>query len=497
MEKYDVIIIGSGLSGLECAYILSRKGYHVCVLEQNAHIGGCLQTFRRGKTTFDTGFHYVGGLEEGQSLHALFRYFDLLDLPWQKMDEDGFSEVIIQGKSYMFPSGHERFADKMAEYFPHQRQQIVNYTSFLKKVGENIMNSFQTGVKNDFTASTLLERSAYDFLQNSFDDPLLINVLSGASFTMELCAEKLPLYVFAQINNSFIQSAWRLKGGGSLIAEKLADNIRRMGGEVHTNAKVTRFNEHGGLMKSVCVNNGEEIAGKHFISSMHPALTLSLIPETSNIRNIYRKRINNMENTHGIFTAHLQLKPDTVPYLNRNINIFNGTSPWNDAGVRSSGTTAALVSFQMPKSGGAYTSNIDILTPMLWQEVAQWANGRGAAYSAFKAQKAEECVHLVSKRLPHLKDSIERIYTSTPLTYRDYTGTYEGSAYGIRKDYSHLVYTLLSPQTQIPNLLLTGQNLNLHGVLGVSMTSFFTCAKWVGMESLIKELENGGPVYPR
>ncbi|GHT22701.1 all-trans-retinol 13,14-reductase [Bacteroidia bacterium] len=491
MAKYDVIIAGSGLGGLECGYILSRKGYHVCVLEQNACIGGCLQTFRRGKSMFDTGFHYVGGLEAGQSLHSLFRYFDLLDLPWQKMDENGFSEVIIQGKSYLFPSGHERFADKMSEYFPHQQKQITAYTSFLKKVGENIMNSFvPAGVKNDFTASTLLERSAYGFLQDSFDDPLLINVLSGASFTMELCAEKLPLYVFAQINNSFIQSAWRLKGGGSLIAEKLAGSIRSMGGEVRTNAKVTRFNEHDGLITSVCVNNEEEIEGKQFISSMHPALTLTLIPDTPSIRKIYRKRMNNMANTHGIFTAHLQLKPDSVPYLNRNINIFNGISPWRDVDERSSGTKAALVSFQTPENG-AYTSNIDILTPMLWQEVSPWANGRGVEYSAFKAQKAEECVDLLSKRLPQLKENIERIYTSTPLTYRDYTGTYEGSAYGIRKDYSHLFYTLLSPQTQIPNLLLTGQNLNLHGVLGVSMTSFFTCAKLVGMESLLKDLENG------
>jgi len=36
---------------------------------------------------------------------------------------------------------------------------------------------------------------------------------------------------------------------------------------------------------------------------------------------------------------------------------------------------------------------------------------------------------------------------------------------------------------------MTGQNLNLHGVLGVSMTSFFTCAEIVGMDTLIKDLD--------
>ncbi|MDR0713426.1 MAG: NAD(P)/FAD-dependent oxidoreductase [Bacteroidales bacterium] len=489
MKKYDVIIIGSGLGGLECGYILSRKGYRVCILEKNPQIGGCLQTFRRGNISFDTGFHYVGGLEEGQSLYPLFRYFGLTDLPWRKMDENCFAEIVLDGKSYCFASGHERFADAMSSYFPHQRRQIAAYTAFLKKVGDNIMNSFFPERRNEFTASSLYERSAYAFLQESIDDPLLRNVLSGASLTMEPNAEQLPLYVFAQINNSFIQSAWRLKGGGSLIADKLVESIRHMGGDVLTHAEVMRLTEHNGLITSVRCKNGEEFSGTYVISSIHPSLTLSLIPDSRQIRKIYRKRIDDLANSYGIFTTHLQLKANTVPYLNRNIYIFRGRTPWDYACYRAGEkTTAALVGFQLPCES-AYTSNIDILTPMHWQEVAPWAEAKDESYRAFKMRKAEECIALASEKLPGLKAHIDRIYTSTPLTYRDYTGTKEGSAYGVRKDYRHLMYTLLTPQTPIPNLLLTGQNIGFHGILGVSMTSFFTCAQIVGMKSLLKELE--------
>ena len=67
--KYDVIIIGSGLGGLQCAYILSKEGYNVCVLEKNNKLGGCLQTFRRNNTLFDTGMHYIGSMDEGQVLN--------------------------------------------------------------------------------------------------------------------------------------------------------------------------------------------------------------------------------------------------------------------------------------------------------------------------------------------------------------------------------------------------------------------------------------------
>jgi all-trans-retinol 13,14-reductase len=42
--------------------------------------------------------------------------------------------------------------------------------------------------------------------------------------------------------------------------------------------------------------------------------------------------------------------------------------------------------------------------------------------------------------------------------------------------------TILSPRTPIPNLLLTGQNLTLHGIEGVMMTTVLTCAEILGPE---------------
>jgi all-trans-retinol 13,14-reductase len=77
-----------------------------------------------------------------------------------------------------------------------------------------------------------------------------------------------------------------------------------------------------------------------------------------------------------------------------------------------------------------------------------------------------------------------RAISSSPLTWRDYTLTPEGSAYGVRKDFRAPLATMLSPRTPIPNLLLTGQSLMLHGVQGVTMTAFHTCAEVVGKEAI-------------
>ena len=57
--KFDAVILGSGLGGLQCAYILAKSGKKVCVVEKNIVPGGCLQSFRRKGEVFDTGFHYV------------------------------------------------------------------------------------------------------------------------------------------------------------------------------------------------------------------------------------------------------------------------------------------------------------------------------------------------------------------------------------------------------------------------------------------------------
>ncbi|MDR2916696.1 MAG: NAD(P)/FAD-dependent oxidoreductase [Tannerella sp.] len=526
MKKYDVVIIGSGLGGLQCGYILSKHGLNVCVLEKNGQPGGCMQTFRRGKHTFDTGFHYIGGLDEGQPLHRLFDYFGLMDLPWLRMDENGFDEVIINDKSYLFANGYERFTETLAGHFPHQRENLKKYAAFLRNVSDNIFGSFERKEDDDIYGTSLFAKSAYDYLTSTIDDPLLRNVLSGTSLKMELNPQTLPLYIFAQINSSFIQSAWRLRGGGSLITDSLIKSIEANGGTVRMKSDVTRLIEEDGEIVAAEVNGVKEIAdvpeyidggqevfdnlhrrasgterieADYFIANTHPAHALSLITESKLIRNIYRKRISNLENTFGMFTVNIALKESAIPYQNRNIYVYKTGDVWQYSDYKPEHVnTCALVSFQVPEEGSLYTRNIDILTPMYWPEVQQWERTtigrRDDDYLSYKNQKAKSCINLVSGCIPGLKDfaypedAIEKMYTSTSLSYRDYTGTPCGSAYGIRKKYDQLMTTLLSARTPVPNLFLTGQNLNLHGVLGVSMTSFFTCGEIIGMETATEDL---------
>ena len=490
MKRNSVIIIGGGLGGLECGYILAKNGMKVTVLERESQTGGCLQTFRRGGTLFDTGFHYVGALKEGQSLHTLFSYFNLMNLPWKQLDEDCFDEVSFGGQSYAFANGKRHFVERISTSFPKELDGLRKYADFLEQVGDHIFDSL-TG-KNDGTfTDSLFARPAYEFLKETIGDPTLRKVLSGTSLKMELNAPTLPLYTFAQINDSFIRSAWRLQGGGSQITDALAESIRSMGGEVRTNAEVTYIAEEEGLIKGVVVNEEDFIEADWVISSSHPAHTVSLVGESKKMRRIYRNRIAGLKNTFGMFTANIRLKPSAMPYLNRNIFVHREDADfWHPQPHR---TESVLVHFAVPEDGSPTTSCVDLLSPMSWQEVEKWqkfpVGRRGEDYVAFKEAKTEACLRLVESRLPELRGAIDHIYTSTPLSYNSYLSIAEGCAYGIRKDCNNPMFTVLTPRTPIPNLLQTGQSLNLHGVLGVSMTSLFTCAEILGREK-IKEIIN-------
>ena len=476
-----VVVIGAGLGGLQCAYILAKNGIEVTVLEQAPAIGGCLQSFHRGDILFDTGFHYVGGLREGESLYPLFRYFNLLDLPWQALDEECFDEVNIGTQRFKFAVGHERFAETLTEAFPKEKEGIQRFTNCLKEVGDHIMDVFEPREATDFYSNSLFARSAYQFLTDTIHDPLLRNVLCGTSLKLELAKDSLPLYVYAQINNSFIQSAWRIRGGGQQIADHLAADITRYGGTIRTRADVTRIEEQNGCAKGVWINNEEFIEATDIICDIHPKEVLRLMADSKSLRNIYRKRIGSLEETYGMFTANIRLKPDMIPYLNRNIFVHRpNVDMWD---IDTSVANSAMVSFYPGQPA------LDLLTPMRWSDVAQWTEKRGDDYEAFKERKTEECIQLVETRLPELRDAIDKVYTSTPLSYQHYTRTFNGSAYGIRKDWKSPITTVLAPKTPIENVLLTGQNLNLHGVLGVSMTSVITSAQILGMDKIVKELK--------
>ena len=459
---HDVLIIGSGLGGLECGALLAKRGFKVLVLEGSNQPGGCMQSFRRGGLHYDTGLHYVGGLAQGGAMHEAFAELGLLDLPWQRMDED-FDHVIIGGRHFAFHQGYEAFVEGLAKDFPHQREALQSYVQRLQNITAEDMDV-----------------CAYDYLQETFSDELLLNVVSAAAMKTELRKESLPLFNFAHTCSSFIESSWRLKGDGNVLVRKLIGTIEEAGGEVRTNSKVVRLTETDGRISSAICADGQTYEAEYFISDIHPAVLCDLLEGCPSVRKAFRRRMTFGENTCGMFTAQLSIKPESLRYFAHNVFVYDKPNVWTMT-EENDPVKGVMISARVPEDGSDNLRQIDLLTPMPWHECQAWAETkvgrRGEDYKAFCQQKTKECIRLAEQYIPGLSEMVEQCYTSTPLTYRDYLGSPEGGAFGMRKDCRCSMLSFHSVSTPLPNLLLTGQSIILPGIEGVTMTAFETCRK--------------------
>lgn len=496
---YDVVIAGSGLGGLQCAYILSKEGYNVCVLEKHHQLGGCLQTFVRNNCIFDTGMHYVGALDEGQMLWRFFKYFGLLDkVKMRQLDKDVFDMLDINGRTYKYAQGYDRFVDSLLEQFPNEKKALNEFVAMLKNIADatELFINKPSQAFDDKPTLKYFERNAFDFIKSITDNNELQQVLSGANTLHFHKSAKAPLYVHMVILNSLVESAWRFVDGGHQIADVLADEIQKHGGTIRKSAEVEEFimNSSDTAIEAVRLKNGERLHAKKFISDIHPVKTFELI-ESKLIRKVFTNRINDIEQTIGVFSLYVVLEKNSFPYLNYNYFNCDNDNIWvADLYKKVEWPSGYMLFTPATSHTDKYADCLMAITFMDYNDLKPWENTtvekRGDAYKAYKKEKAEILINFIEKKYPGFRKKIKKYYTSTPLTYRDYTATHQGAIYGNMRDCNNTLKTMLPVRSKVPNLYLTGQNINLHGVLGVSMGSLITSAHFVGAKYLFDKVNN-------
>ena len=221
------------------------------------------------------------------------------------------------------------------------------------------------------------------------------------------------------------QGVWRLEGGGKTLVDALSE-----GQTILLHKKVTSVEDH-----VVGCADGSRYRGEVVVADIHPQVLLQLLRDP--VRPAYRKRIARMENGPGIFTVNAKLRPGTIRHINHNI-FLDGEM---------------MIHFGEADDAG-YARSLDLL--------------------AFDAPGifAESFIKKATKRLPDLPAAVENYWVSTPQTWERFTGTPGGTAYGLLK---HDTLDYIAPQTPLPWLYLTGQNIGLHGVLGTAVSAFNTC----------------------
>ena len=502
MKHNNVIIIGSGIGGLVCGDILSREGYSVCIIEKNRQLGGCLQVYARDKVVFDSGVHYVGGLAKGQNLYQLFKYLGIIGkMKLERMDADAFDKIMISGddKVYALAQGYDNFIATLLKDFPEEEAAINTYCDKIKEVCSKFpLYNLEAGDGFDEKLS-VMSIDTKTYLASITENKKLQQVLAGNNALYAGVGNETPFYVHALITNSYIESSWKFVDGGSQIAKYMAANIRAHGGKIINNATVTKIVEQDGRVTHVLLQDGTALYADHFISNMHPAKTID-ITETTFFKTAYKNRIKSLKDTISGFIVNIVLKKDCFPYFKHNYYWHREGHLWSQADYTAENWPLGYAIFLSATSKiKACAEGFTIFSYMRYEDVQQWENtfntvthenDRGESYEAFKKEKAERLIDVVCENFPQLRDCISTYYVSTPLTFRDYIGTDDGSLYGIAKDYKEPLKTFMSPRTKLPNLYFTGQNLNLHGVLGAAISGIVTSTAVMNSNEIIKKIKD-------
>jgi all-trans-retinol 13,14-reductase len=494
-QKYDIIIVGSGLGGLVCGYILAKNGYKTAIFEKNSQIGGCLQSFTRKGVRFGTGMHYIGSLDKGQIMHKFFKYLNLLDnVPVNRMDKNCYEVISIGGERYEFACGQKNFVNTLAKKFPENRTEIEDYAQKIREIAESSpLYNLQQINSNNFIDTEYFTTSIYDFVSSITKNTRLQSVLMGNLSLYAGVKDKTPIYVCALMNNFYMQSAWRIVGGSEVIANSLAKSIENFGGKIYRNAEVEEMLCDDKKMTKICLTDGRQFEADYFIANIHPQIAIDKI-KSNLLRKAYRDRIKEIENTISTFTVFIKFKKNKIKYLNHNFYYHDSENIWENENYNEENYPKNyLYMHQSGAEGEQFAESAEIVAFMKYDDVKCWENTkigkRGTDYEAFKLQKARKLIDKVAEQFPDLKENIEAFWTASPLTYRDYTATAQGSMYGILRDRNFPIQTRVSQRTKIPNFFFTGQNINSHGILGVTIGAITTAAEIVDKETIVKQIE--------
>ena len=498
MER-SAIIIGGGIGGLFTGALLAKNGLRVTLLEKNAIIGGGLQCFSRGGKLYETGMHVMGGFGPTGTLTRICRYLGIMDsLDIHHIDPSCMDEIRYgeNGDIYRIASGRDSFTDCMCRYFPHEAEGIRSYVDEIYRLTEELPLFYLR--ESDESIPVHSERftmAADELIAAHVGDDKLREVLAYLNPLYGGVAGHTPAYIHALINVLYINGASRFVGGSQQLADALKGVIEEHGGQVLARCEVTSIDVEERVAKSVRTADGRCFTADYVISAIHPTELVRMVPEGAFLKG-YVRRVNEIPVSNSAFSLFIDLKPGKIPYIDHTCYYMERYGAiWTQAGCAPEDWPMGFMYMTPPDAEqGEFASRMLVHCIMSYEEVREWENTtvgrRGEAYNRWKKDKVERTLDKLERIFPGFRGMAKAVYAASPLTIRDYYHTKEGAIFGNRKDCANMMLSQLPVYTKVRNLLLTGQNINLHGICGVPLTAINTAEAILGTNHIIREINN-------
>jgi len=504
-DSYDLIIIGSGISGLTTGLLWQKNvpDSKILILEKEPYPGGYVTSYVRDGYVFETTQLFPDVI-------AIMDYIGLkLDL---KQYSGNFMRRLVvhdnDTQEYHLPAGAENLKNYLKKQFPEDAGKIgkmmdysIGLFSQLRKLKaiSTLKDKLMTPLLAPRVVANLNTTYAQMLDKFGITNPELRELMETFTSFSGVPPGKASSILTTGAMLSSISRCFRPYGYFDELPAAMAALFQKRGGEIRMNASVEKIILNGNTAEGVRIHGDENtIKAGRFVSTLDPNLTMHNLVGDKNLPPAYVEKLNNTVMSSSSFNIALGLddKIDMTkldldyPYnvistgLGTTDKLFeaflNGKNAFSDTCFHMGVVCPSLTT----KGKNTLTIRAVPFGPEKWIE---WRKNDIERYKTEKMKWAEFFISLVEKYLvPDLKSHIIVTDVATPATYARYSGSPTGSIYDMASLVTQFGPKRLGLQTPITNLLQPKFAHGLYGSMmgGVQVVDIMLDKKFNGGNSL-------------
>lgn len=500
-NNLDVLIIGSGPGALAAAICLSKAGKKVLVLEQHYVPGGWCHSFHLKGQRFSPGVHYVGLVDKGKTSSNLFESLGIAnELVFFKLNEKGYEHCWIGNERVDMPANADKLYESLSARFPLEKENLKKYLKLVYNVSSQL-EVLPTLRGLDFLTVPFRLRHLirYGFfslekvISKYIKDPLLKDVLNIQCGDHALAPSKASFLLQCAMMGHYKEGGYYPIGGGGGLIKAMTNSLKRLGGEVKVEKRVTRILTEGiGKKKAIGVElaNGEQIKAKYVISNADPDKTFHEMVGTENLSAKLKARLDKTVYSVSSLIMFITIDDDVTKYgvdsgniwMTQEVDLDKQYKKISEVDLMSDDEFPALFvscsTLKDPQSFNGRYHNFEIITfvdHQLFKIFTGKDNYHSEKYDLYKQRACEKFLKSLEKVVPGVRNKIVQMELGTPKTNEFYINCTKANVYGTEKNLRQLLFPYQF-KTEIENLYMCGASTTSHGATGAGISGVMAAA---------------------
>ncbi|HHG85500.1 MAG TPA: NAD(P)/FAD-dependent oxidoreductase, partial [Bacteroidetes bacterium] len=494
-DKFDVIIIGTGMGGMACGAALAHYGRKVLLLEQHYIPGGFTHMFGRKGFHWDVGVHAIGEMREKDVPGRILNWLGRGEVEMVPLGNPYDRFWFADGYKWELPDSRVAYFAQLKAEFPEQEAALDKYFKLVGKAVKSAMSFF--AMKSlpktlDQLGTGLKNRLGTDWWGITTTDALDMAGIVGKLRTILTLhwgyygsiPDESSFAIHALTHSHFWNGAYYPRGGSKSIAAALLGVVLDAGGEVLTRAAVAEVVLEGKVAVGVRMEDGRIFRAKKIISAAGAKTTVNELLPAPWKTSSWAAKIRALESSPPYICLNLGFHGDIRAAGASTANLWlmdswdSNRLFWN-LDEKDEQPHILYVSFPSLKDpdhqpGTQQKHTGEVVTFLPWKFFKHWEKtlqgDRGEAYLALKKRIEDRLLAILQKRIPAVMEHLVLHELSTPLSANYFTKAEKGAIYGLKASPARFTCSELRTRTPIKNFLMSGVDIASLGVVG-AMTS--------------------------